>query len=65
MRGIGKDMLQLLGFKVLTASDGRDALVAFKQNPDITLVIMDLTMPHMDGEQYFGELRINFIRTSR
>lgn len=57
VRGIGKDMLQVLGFEVITACDGRDALRAFKFNPDISFVIMDLTMPHMDGAECFRELK--------
>ena len=57
VRGIGKDMLQFLGFKVITASDGREAVTTFKNNLDITLVITDLTMPHMDGEQCFRSLK--------
>ena len=56
--GIGAEMLKELGFDVLTAMDGRDALDIFKNNRDhISFVILDLTMPHLDGEQAFRELR--------
>jgi CheY-like chemotaxis protein len=58
VRGIGADMLKELGFHPLTASDGRKALAVFQENPDIDFVILDLTMPHMDGEQCFRELRL-------
>ena len=57
VRGIGKGMLQVLGFTAITANDGREAVDIFKANPDIDFVILDLTMPHMDGEQCFRELR--------
>ena len=57
VRGIGREMLQELGFKVITAGDGREALEIFENNPAINLVILDLTMPRMDGEQCFRELR--------
>jgi PAS domain S-box-containing protein len=57
IRAIGAEMLQELGFTALTASDGREAIEVFTQNPDIAFVILDLTMPHMDGEQCFRELR--------
>ncbi|GFE62755.1 PAS domain-containing sensor histidine kinase [Geobacter sp. AOG2] len=57
VRGIGKAMLQELGFEVITANDGREAVEAFKAAPGIAFVILDLTMPHMDGEQCFRELR--------
>lgn len=57
IRCIGREMLQELGFSTITASDGREALTAFEQTPDISFVILDLTMPHMDGEQCFRKLR--------
>jgi two-component system, cell cycle sensor histidine kinase and response regulator CckA len=57
VRGIGCAMLKELGFVPITAEDGREALTLFKQRPDISFVIMDLTMPHLDGEQCFRELR--------
>jgi CheY-like chemotaxis protein len=58
VRGIGAEMLSELGFTAITANDGREAAAAFKANPDIAFVILDLTMPHMDGEQCFRELRL-------
>jgi PAS domain S-box-containing protein len=57
VRAIGSEMLSELGFTVVTAEDGRDALEVFKARNDIDLVILDLTMPHLDGEQCFRELR--------
>jgi PAS domain S-box-containing protein len=57
VRGIGAEMLKELGFSTVTANDGREALEIFKNRPDIRFVILDLTMPHMDGEQCFRELR--------
>ena len=57
VRGIGSEMLKELGFTPITANDGREAVEQFNNNPDIVFVILDLTMPHMDGEQCFRELR--------
>lgn len=57
VRGIGTEMLKELGFTTVTANDGREAVEIFKATPDIVFVILDLTMPHMDGEQCFRELR--------
>ncbi|MDD2735138.1 MAG: PAS domain S-box protein [Desulfuromonadaceae bacterium] len=57
VRGIGTEMLKELGFNVITAEDGRDAVEKFKATQDFAFVILDLTMPHMDGEQCFRELR--------
>ncbi|MFZ2949782.1 MAG: response regulator [Desulfuromonadaceae bacterium] len=57
IRGIGTEMLKELGFEVITAADGYEAVEAFTSTPSVSLVILDLTMPHMDGEQCFQELR--------
>ncbi len=58
VRSIGREMLEEFGFNVIIAKDGREALEKFKAAPaDIQLVLMDLTMPHMDGEQAYRELR--------
>ena len=57
VRDLGTEMLKELGYKVLTAEDGRQALEMFHSRKDISLVILDLTMPHMDGEQCFRALR--------
>jgi len=57
VRSIGSEMLKELGFTVVTANDGRQALEVFRSAPEISFVILDLTMPRMDGEQCFRELR--------
>ncbi len=57
VRSIGSEMLKALGFGVITANDGRQALEVVKNRDDIACVILDLTMPHMDGEECFRELR--------
>ncbi|MBU5612867.1 PAS domain-containing hybrid sensor histidine kinase/response regulator [Geomonas azotofigens] len=57
VRNIGCQMLQALGFTPLSAENGRQAVEVFKNTPDLALVILDLTMPQMDGEQCFRELR--------
>ncbi len=58
VRTIAAALLQSLGFEVLLAADGQEALVAFrKAGGTIRAVLMDLTMPHMDGAETFRELR--------
>ena len=49
--------LESIGLKVITACDGREAVRIFQDNATIDLVIMDLTMPHMDGREAFQHLR--------
>ena len=51
-------MIELMGFSVLTAPDGREALTVFREHRDeITCVILDLTMPRMDGIAAFEALK--------
>jgi two-component system, cell cycle sensor histidine kinase and response regulator CckA len=55
---LGKSMLEQLGYIVLTAGNGIEALEAFAlHRADIVCVILDLTMPLLDGEQTYRELR--------
>ncbi len=50
--------MQGLGIEVLMAEDGRAAVELYRQHQGrITCVLLDLTMPHMDGEETFRELR--------
>jgi CheY-like chemotaxis protein len=55
---VASKMLEVLGFEVLTAADGRAALDHFGADPNrFALVLLDLTMPRMDGEETFRQLR--------
>ena len=46
--------LETLGLEVITASDGVEALERFREaSPRPDLVLMDLTMPRMDGREAF------------
>ena len=50
--------LETLGFRVLLARDGVEAVARFQADPGaIDLVLMDLTMPRMDGREAFQALR--------
>jgi PAS domain S-box-containing protein len=57
VRSVGSEMLQQLGFDVVSASDGEQALEVLRSTADFELVILDLTMPNLDGEQCFQRLR--------
>jgi PAS domain S-box-containing protein len=58
VRQIGTMMIKRLGMTTITANDGRDALEIYQEHrDDIDCVILDLTMPHLDGEQTFRQLR--------
>jgi CheY-like chemotaxis protein len=57
VRKVCSEMVEALGLQVLTAVDGRDAVAVFaKHADDIDLVILDLSMPNMDGMATFKEL---------
>jgi len=46
--GVGKQMLEKLGFSVLTAANGKEAIDIYRNNMDrIGLVVMDMIMPGM------------------
>ncbi|HJW71987.1 MAG TPA: CHASE domain-containing protein [Geothrix sp.] len=58
IREVASGLLRAMGFKVLTASDGQEALVIFQQHlAEIRAVLLDLTMPRLDGVETFRELR--------
>jgi len=58
VRKVGRRMLEALGFSVLLADDGREAIEVFRaRRSEISCVILDLTMPVMDGGEAFQELR--------
>ncbi|MBU2502172.1 PAS domain-containing protein [bacterium] len=51
-------MLERLGVSTIPAADGRRAMAAYREHRDrIDGVLLDLTMPVMDGEETFMELR--------
>jgi two-component system, cell cycle sensor histidine kinase and response regulator CckA len=52
-------MLKSLGFHVISARDGEDALTRFQESPDaFRLVLLDLTMPRLDGVETFRTLHL-------
>ena len=54
---IAKYMLEHIGFQVLVAHNGSDAVEVFKKNADkISCVLLDLTMPRLSGEEVFQKI---------
>jgi CheY-like chemotaxis protein len=55
---VSKDMLEALGYSVLVARSGQEALDIYGQNRGIVdLVILDVIMPDMGGEETLTHLR--------
>lgn len=58
VRSVNTKILQQAGFVVHQAKDGLHALEVFRQHQsDIDCVLLDLSMPRLDGEETFIELR--------
>ncbi len=59
LREILRESLKDEGYNVIAASDGVEALKTYEKNKDsIALVITDLGMPHMGGEELFEKLHV-------
>ena len=58
VRATVRRLLEHEGFRVLTAPDGRAGVEVFKEHAsEIALVLLDMTMPHLDGSETYRELR--------
>ncbi len=56
MRRVIRDYLQIKGYTVLEAADGREALALFeREKPDVLL--LDVMMPHIDGWEVCRQVR--------
>ena len=50
-RELLRELLEARGYQVVTAEDGVEALAIVQRTPRICLMILDLLMPRMDGDQ--------------
>jgi PAS domain S-box-containing protein len=58
VREVSRSILEMAGFTVLTAADGEKGLEIYREHGDeISIVLLDMTMPRMSGEETFRELR--------
>lgn len=57
MRKLVKDFLVRKNYEVLEAGDGVEAVDIFLENKDISLIILDVMMPRMDGWEVCEEIR--------
>jgi len=57
--GVGKQMLEKLGFSVLTAASGKEAIDLYNINKGkIGLVVLDMIMPGMGAGDTYNELQV-------
>ncbi|GAJ22162.1 unnamed protein product, partial [marine sediment metagenome] len=55
---VGAKMLKILGYDVLTARNGREAIEIYKKNQDkIDMVILDMIMPDTGGGEAYDTLK--------
>jgi HAMP domain-containing protein/CheY-like chemotaxis protein/signal transduction histidine kinase len=52
-------LLERRGMKVLTATTGREAINLVESTPELSLVLMDIMMPEMDGYETMQTIREN------
>ena len=55
---IGEKILKMMGYDVMTATSGRDALELYKENQiKIDLVVLDMIMPGISGGETYDRLK--------
>jgi two-component system cell cycle sensor histidine kinase/response regulator CckA len=58
IRNVGRELLEELGYKVLIARDGEEAVNIYKANKDgVDLVILDMIMPGTGGGEAYDRLK--------
>ena len=58
LRDLIKDILEEKNYEVLEAKNGQEAVEIFNQNPEISLVILDVMMPQYDGMEVLRRIRL-------
>ena len=58
VRKVAERMVSRLGFEVITATDGMDALECYREfGENIACILLDLSMPYMDGMTTLAEIQ--------
>lgn len=58
IRTIAEEMIQALGYQVITAGGGEEAVTVFQErHNEIDMIILDLIMPKTSGSETFDRLR--------
>jgi len=55
---VGQDLLETMGYRVLTAKDGKEAVKAYRKNRDeIDIIVLDMVMPNMSGGEAYDHIK--------
>jgi CheY-like chemotaxis protein len=55
---VGKELLEAMGYGVLTAKDGKEAIGVYRKNRDhIDIVVLDVVMPGMGGGEAYDRMK--------
>jgi len=58
VRQVEEEIISEIGYKVITASSGKEAVDIYKaQKDEIDIVVLDMIMPEMGGEKTFQALK--------
>ncbi len=58
VRELLKEMLGIAGYSTTLVCDGQEALDALASDPEPDVIVLDLKMPVMDGQQFFERLKV-------
>ena len=56
IRSLGERTMRELGYTVLVARNGEEAIEIFRQNKEIALAVLDVVMPRKGGKEAFEEM---------
>ncbi|HEY8548833.1 MAG TPA: response regulator [Vicinamibacterales bacterium] len=56
VRNVTQSLLERAGYRVLTATGGAEGLAVIEEMPEVDLVLLDLTMPGMNGREVLTRL---------
>jgi CheY-like chemotaxis protein len=55
---VGRDLLEAMGYRVLTAEKGKKAIELYRKNQgEIVIVVLDMVMPAMGGGEAYDRLK--------
>ena len=59
IRSVMQESLEAVGLSILTAANGQEALGKLGNNPGVSLILLDLMMPVMNGWQFLSAIDKN------